>query len=152
MRNATRWTSFVVAMVTLAGSTVIVQMKSVKYRPELVVQIPVANLDRSIAFYTQTLGYKLTERRDDLAFAHIDTNVPGLQFGLNQVEKPNGSGGVILNIGVADAAEARKTLEARGVIFNGPTRIIPGKVALASFTDPDGNRLTFAGLPPPAKK
>jgi hypothetical protein len=47
-------------------------------------------------------------------------------------------------------AAARALLEKRGVVFPGPTQVIPGKVALAGFTDPDGNRLRLAGPPPPA--
>lgn len=49
-----------------------------------------------------------------------------------------------------DVVAARRLLESRGVSFNGPTQIIPGKVALAAFSDPDGNRLRLAG--PPAKR
>jgi len=43
---------------------------------------------------------------------------------------------------------ARTLLESRGVVFSGPTQIIPGKVALAGFRDPDGNQLRLAGPPP----
>jgi predicted enzyme related to lactoylglutathione lyase len=138
----------VVALVAAVGIHAHQTKASIRYQPTLLVQLPVANLEKSIVFYTEVLGYTLNERRDDLRFAHIATNVPGVDFGVNQVEKPAGSGGIVLNIGVADVAEARKTLEARGVVFDGATTIIPGKVALAGFKDPDGNRLRFAGPPP----
>ncbi len=118
------------------------------YTPGLLVQVGVANLDRSIAFYTEMLGFRLTERRNDLKFAHIDTNVPGLQIGLNEVPAPKGSGSIVLNISVANVVNTRKQLEARGLAFRGETVIIPGKVALAEFADPDGNVLRFAGPPP----
>ena len=62
---------------------------------------------------------------------------------------PRGTGGLVLNISVADVATARKVLEGRGVVFDGPTVVIPGKVSLAGFKDPDGNRLRLAGPPPP---
>lgn len=119
------------------------------YTPGLLVQVGVANLDRAIAFYTDVLGFSLTERRNDLKFAHIDTNVPGLQIGLNEVAAPQGSGSIVLNISVANVVSTRKQLEARGLKFRGETVIIPGKVALAEFADPDGNVLRFAGPPPP---
>jgi catechol 2,3-dioxygenase-like lactoylglutathione lyase family enzyme len=121
---------------------------SIAYRPTLLIQLGVSNLDRAIRFYTETLGFEMTERRNDLKFAHIATNVPGLEIGLNEVADPKGTGSVVLNIGVADIIAARKTLEARGVVFRGETAIIPGKVALAAFADPDGNTLRFAGPPP----
>lgn len=120
----------------------------IKYRQELLIQLGVSNLDRAIGFYTKTLGFELTERRDDLKFAHIRTNVPGLEIGLTEIADPKGTGSAVLNIGVVDVAAARKTLEGRGVVFRGDTVIIPGKVALAPFADPDGNVLRFAGPPP----
>ena len=120
----------------------------VEYRPTLLIQLGVKDLDRAIRFYTDVLGFTLTERRDDLQFAHVDTNVDGLQIGLSRQPEPKGSGSVLLNIGVKDVAAARRALEARGVVFRRPTVVIPGKVALAEFADPDGNLLRFAGPPP----
>jgi predicted enzyme related to lactoylglutathione lyase len=121
---------------------------SIEYRPSLLIQLAVADLDRAISFYTTVLGFTITERRDDLRFAHLDTNVPGLQIGLNAVAEPKGTGSAVLNIGVANVAEARRLLESRGVKFRGETVVIPGKVALAPFADPDGNLLRLAGPPP----
>lgn len=115
--------------------------------PRLLVQLEVSDLDRSIRFYTEALGCRVTERRDDLQFAHVDCGLPGLQLGLSA-----GSGtapvpgSVVLNFGVDGEIEtARRTLEGRGVVFSGPTRIIPGKVRLAPFEDPDGYVLRLAG-------
>jgi predicted enzyme related to lactoylglutathione lyase len=130
-----------------AGGMAQKDVETVRYRPNLLIQLPVSDLERSIAFYSTVLGFTMTERRDDLKFAHIDTNVPGLQIGLNQVPEPKGTGSVILNIGVADVIVARKTLETRGVKFRGETVVIPGKVALARFDDPDGHALSLAGPP-----
>lgn len=124
------------------------QVPHVEYRQELLIQLGVSNLDRAIRFYTTVLGFELTERRDDLKFAHIATNVPGLQIGLNEIADPKGSGSAVLNISVKDVAVARQALEARGIVFRGETVVIPGKVALAPFADPDGNTLRIAGPPP----
>lgn len=118
------------------------------YRPTVVLQLGVADLDKSIAFYEQVLGFETVERRDDLKFAHIDTNVPGLQLGLSVGSAQKGTGAAIVNLSVVDIVSARKLLESRGVVFTGPTQIIPGKVALAGFRDPDGNQLRLAGPPP----
>jgi predicted enzyme related to lactoylglutathione lyase len=118
------------------------------YRPTLLIQLAVSDLDRAVMFYTTVLRFTLTERRDDLKFAHINTNVPGLEIGLNAVADPKGTGSAVLNIGVADVVAGRRALEQRGVVFRGETVIIPGKVALAQFADPDGNTLRLAGPPP----
>jgi len=122
---------------------------AIDYRPDLLIQIGVSNLDRAIEFYTTMLGFEMTERRNDLKFAHVTSNVPGLEIGLNEVAVPKGSGSIVLNIGVRNVVDTRRRLEARGLAFRGETVIIPGKVALAEFADPDGNVLRFAGPPPP---
>lgn len=132
-----------------ADSTPVRPPHGITYEPTLLVQVGVKDLDRAIRFYGDMLGFVVTERRDDLKFAHLATNVAGLQIGLSEQPEPRGSGSVLLNIGVTDVASARSTLEARGVTFARPTVIIPGKVALAEFADLDGNRLRLAGPPPP---
>lgn len=123
------------------------QSPGLKYKPEVTLQIGVASLDRSIKFYVDVLGFRLTERRDDLKFAHIATNVPGLELGLSEMPSPAPSTSVVVNISVDDVAAARAALEAKGVKFPRPTQVIPGKVALAEFADPDGHRLRLAGTP-----
>jgi predicted enzyme related to lactoylglutathione lyase len=118
------------------------------YRPTVVLQLGVSDLNKAIDFYERVLGFKTVERRDDLQFAHVETNVPGLQLGLSVGSKLQGTGAAIVNISVVDVAAARKVLESRGVVFTGPTQVIPGKVALAGFRDLDGNQLRLAGPPP----
>lgn len=126
------------------------QHPTVTLSPELNIQLDVANLDRSIEFYTTKLGFRMTERRDDLQFAHLETNVPGVEIGLGVVATPKPSG-VTLNFSVKDVDASRKALEAAGVMFRGATVEIPGKVKLAGFTDPDGHSLRLAGPVKPPK-
>ena len=118
----------------------------VPWEPSLLIQLQVADLDRSIRFYEDTLGFKVTERRDDLQFAHVDCGLAGLQLGLSAGgPKPPSAASVVLNFGVTGDIEAvRAQLEKRGVVFLGPTTVIPGKVRLAEFKDPDGYRLRLA--------
>jgi catechol 2,3-dioxygenase-like lactoylglutathione lyase family enzyme len=123
------------------------QVPVVTYAPSLLVQLQVSDLDRSLRFYTETLGFKLTERRDDLEFAHLDCGVPGLQLGLSAGGSlPPNPGSVVLNFGVrGDVEVSRKALEVKGVAFRGATVVIPGKVRLAEFSDPDGYRIRLTG-------
>ena len=132
----------------LTASPTLAQDDGPYYRPSVVVQLSVSNLGKAIEWYEQVLGFKTVERRDDLKFAHVETNVPGLQLGLGEGGTLKGPGAVVINFSVVDVAAARKQLEARGVVFSGPTTVIPGKVALAGFKDPDGNQLRLAGPPP----
>jgi catechol 2,3-dioxygenase-like lactoylglutathione lyase family enzyme len=135
-------------MTTLAAA-VLAAANTVSWRPSLLVQLQVKDLDRSIRFYTETLGFRLTERRDDLQFAHIACGVEGLQLGLSAGgDKAPDTGTIVLNFGVTgDIEAARAALTARGVVFDGPTVVIPGKVRLAAFRDPDGYRIRLAGTP-----
>lgn len=149
-----RWTIFgfmlMISTIVRGESPELQPPPGVAYREVLLVQIGVKDLDRAVRFYNEMLGFVILERRDDLKFVHLATNVEGLQIGLNEQEEPLGSGSVLLNLGVADVAAARRALETKGVVFSRPTVVIPGKVMLAEFADPDGNRLRFAG-PPPAE-
>lgn len=70
--------------------------------------------------------------------------MPGVQLGLGEVASPQPKG-VVLNFSVANTDAGRRALEAAGVVFQGETLLISGKVELAGFTDPDGHRLRLAG-------
>ena len=141
------WIVTLAAPLLLAVSSEAQTAPSLAWEPSLLIQLQVKDLDRSIRFYEGTLGFRITERRDDLQFAHVDCGLKGLQLGLSAGGTiPPGASAVVLNFGVTgDIEAARKALEAKGVVFLGPTVVIPGKVRLAEFKDPDGYRLRLAG-------
>lgn len=113
------------------------------WRGTLLVQLRVSDLDRAVAFYTDTMGFTLERRNDELQWARVKPGIPGVTIGLG-VGEPTGSGSASLNFGVEDIERARAVLEARGVRFLGPTITVPGTVMLADLTDPDGNRIRIA--------
>lgn len=116
----------------------------VRYRPSLLVQMRVSDLDRAVRFYQDTLGFELRLRSDTLQWAELTFGMPNVAVGLGAGAEVKGSGSVSLNLGVEDVDAARTALEAKGVKFAGPTMTVPDKVKLAEFSDPDGNRIRLA--------
>lgn len=105
------------------------------------VTIMVADMDRAVRFYTETLGLSLKVRMGN-GWAEIQA--PGLLIGLHglvpQAPPPRAGTSVSIGLGVADIEAAVATLQQKGVQFHGP--IADGTaVRLAHFADPDGTPL-----------
>ncbi len=101
----------------------------------------VTDLDRSIAWYRDVLGFDLLYRLDDNAWCELKTGVERVNVGLSQVEEAGGRGGATLTFGVEDIEAAKAELDSRSVRQDGPIRDIPGLVRLLTFYDPDDNAL-----------
>jgi len=99
----------------------------------------VGDLDRSIQFYTETLGMHLTSR-DAVARFHVD----GVLFELvptGDQSLLSGSGNARLTLAVDDIQQAAADLGSRGVTASAIHAVENG--FLASFTDPDGNEIVL---------
>jgi len=97
----------------------------------------VTDMETSIAFYRDVLGFPL-KSRDYVARFDID----GVLFEL--VPIPSGkalssAGNARLSLGVTDIHQATRELQARGVATT-PIKTEPGGL-LSYFKDPDGNEL-----------
>ena len=112
------------------------------------VTLYVTNMDRSVRFYTETLGLKLAYRFGD-HWASVELG-KGLTIGLHPTgeQAPPAKGRVGPAIGLeleGKIEDAMKTLEGRGVRFDG--LVNEGKAGkFAGFQDPDGNQLYLAEL------
>lgn len=104
------------------------------------VSVPVTDLERSAAWYRDTLGLEQTGegawpefRLGENAFLYLldPTNI-GQEF--------HGPHTAPIALRVADVEEARRELEAKGVTFHGET-FDTGVCHMAHLTDPDGNVL-----------
>jgi len=104
----------------------------------------VSNMDRSVDFYTKTLGLKLTARYGD-HWAGIDIG-KGAAIGLHPAEspkspKPGTSGSIQIGLSVDQPLDqVVADLQTKGVTFRGPI-VDDGQVRIAFFGDPDGNDL-----------
>jgi catechol 2,3-dioxygenase-like lactoylglutathione lyase family enzyme len=103
----------------------------------------VSDLSRAVRFYVETLGFKLRERQGD-GWAEVDGG-DGVVLGLHPARpdgpKPGTHGSISIGLAVNQPiADVVSVLTNRGVVFHGPIRA-DGPVALAFFSDPDGNTL-----------
>lgn len=114
---------------------------AIRFDGGLTCAMGVSDLDRSIAWYRDTLGFDLLYRMEDEAWCELKTGVERVNLGLSQVEEAGGKGGATLTFGVEDIEAAKSELESGGVRQDGPIRDIPGLVRLLTFYDPDDNAL-----------
>jgi catechol 2,3-dioxygenase-like lactoylglutathione lyase family enzyme len=108
--------------------------------------IYVTDMDRAVAFYTESLGLQLAFRAGD-HWATIDAG-DGFQLGLHpagpSTPTPGATGGITVGLAVDEPIEqVVDTLVNRGVAVRGPVSD-GGMLRLAFLTDPDGNQLYLA--------
>jgi catechol 2,3-dioxygenase-like lactoylglutathione lyase family enzyme len=103
--------------------------------------VPVTDMERSKAWYRDTLGLPLS--REDQGFPEFKLGDNGFLY-LLSLEAVGGAfrgphdAGFALR--VPDVHEARKELEGRGVVFSADT-LDTGVCHMAFFADPDGNQM-----------
>lgn len=117
------------------------------------IPVPVADIDRAKAFYTEQVGFRLDhDVRPSATVRVVQLTPPGsacsivLGAGLPGLAMPAGSlrG---LHLVVANIALVRATLVGRGVSVSEVANM--GGIYYAGFQDPDGNTWTLQQLPAP---
>ena len=104
------------------------------------ISVPVTDLERSTAFYRDTLGLEQIghgawpefQLGENVSLYLLDPTNIGQQF-----EGPHTSS---IALRVSDVESARSELEGKGVLFDGET-FDTGVCHMAHFRDPDGNVL-----------
>lgn len=118
-------------------------MPGFEYDRTITLSTPVGDLEESIAWFRDVLGFEEIVKEPEAGWAEVSTSADGVSIGLDAGETAEGRGTTPV-FGVVDIDAARSELEAKGVRFEGPTIELPGMVKLATFFDPDGNRFMFA--------
>ena len=104
------------------------------------VSVPVTDLERSTAFYRETLGLEQIGHGGWPEFALGENVSLYLLDPTNIGQTFQGPHTAAIALRVPDVGEARKTLEAKGVEFAGET-FDTGVCHMAHFHDPDGNTM-----------
>ncbi|MGZ8997287.1 MAG: VOC family protein [Allosphingosinicella sp.] len=116
---------------------------AIQYDGGLTCSLGVTNLERSLAWYRDVLGFDLLYRRDDIAWCELATGVARVNVGLSERQERGGAGGATLTFGVEDLDAAKAALDEHGTRQDGEIMEIPGLVRLLTFFDPDDNALMF---------
>ena len=114
------------------------------------VAVTVADIDRSIAFYRDVLGFELLYQLPEMGWCEMASPVAGVNVGLGRFDKV-APGAAVLTWGVLDIAEARQRLVAAKVKVD-EVETIPDLVKLLRFQDPDGNAMQLYQSLRPAPK
>ena len=120
---------------------------AITYDGGLTCAFGVSDLDRSIAWYRDVLGFTLLYRSEDIGWCELSTAVQKVNVGLSERREAGGAGGATLTFGVTDLEAAKAALDERGVRQDGDIMEIPGLVRLLTFFDPDDNALMFYQIP-----
>jgi predicted enzyme related to lactoylglutathione lyase len=113
------------------------------------IQIPVADIDKAKAFYTEQAGFNADQDHrvsDEVRFVQLTPRGSAcsiaLTSGVHEMQPGSLSG---LQLVVEDADDAREELIARGVEVGDVQEFPWGRFAF--FTDPDGNAWSVQQLP-----
>jgi len=118
-----------------------------------VVPVPVSDVDRAKAFYTEKVGFNLDhDHRMSDEFRVVQLTPPGsacsIVIGQGIVHTPPGSVQG-LHLVVSDIHAARGQLVERGVEV-GEVQDLGGGISMVFFKDPDGNGWTLQEIAPGA--
>ena len=114
-----------------------------EYDNSLTISVSVSDLERSITWYREMLGFELIYKLDEYGWCEVASPIAGVSIGLGQTEELKVTGATPA-WGVKDIDAARKYLESNGVRFEGETETVGGMAKLATFYDPDGNPYMLA--------
>ena len=110
------------------------------------VMLGVSDVDASVRFYTELLGFTLCGRFEEFAFVDVHGTMLTLSGDLAKA-RPPAPAPVELVLAVNGVRDAYAKLRARGVSFLNEPHLIDGTNEVANFQDPDGHHLSLYGEP-----
>lgn len=115
----------------------------VRFSGRLTLAFQVRDRQASRRWYEEHLGCRLLYDAAEMNWCELASPVPGVTIGLSD-DGSLSAGGPVPTFEVHDLDAARERLAGPAVRFEGETIVIDGLAKLATFVDPDGNRLMLA--------
>jgi len=110
------------------------------------VMLGVSDLDRSLAFYRDQLGFSVQQQIPGFAF--LDAGAMSLALSKDiWTHMGKAPGAMQLVFGTDNVKAAYAALKAKGVDFMNEPRDVNGREWAANFRDPDGHLLSIFGPP-----
>lgn len=113
------------------------------YKPGFTLWYSVSSVERTLAFYTEQLGFEVDSYDKENGMASVHTNTKDCFIGFSEAEQivPSTAAAVLE---VEDIDVAVKELKEKGIEFNGEISTIPGYAKLITFKDPDGHDMELS--------
>ncbi|MDD4239226.1 MAG: VOC family protein [Desulfotomaculaceae bacterium] len=115
------------------------------FKPGVGFHYNVSNLERTLAFYTEKLGFKVLNVDTNMRQAMLTTNTKDCLIGFAEAQSIHPSS-TCTTFEVENIEQAVLILQQKGVEFKGEIIEVPGTVKLATFSDPDGYKLMLSEI------
>ena len=109
------------------------------------ISLGVTDMAKSVKFYGETLGLQISGKPGELTFFKAGTVTLALNRPLGNAAGKAIAGAVEVIFPVASVAAAHQALVERGCHFVVAPREVTAGTWAATFTDPDGHKLTILG-------
>lgn len=112
------------------------------FKPGVGFHYNVSNLEQTLAFFTETLGFKVLYDTN-MGQAMISTNTKDCLIGFAEAQ-PVLHSSTCMTFEVENIEQAVQLLQQKGVEFKDGIFEVPGIIKLAAFSDPDGYKLMLS--------
>lgn len=117
---------------------------ALKYDGSITVWFAVKSLGAALEWYQRVLGFEKIFEIKEASWAEVQSPTAKVTIGFAESETVEPRGGATPVFGVADIEASVAELKGHGVRFDGDIQVIPGMVKLATFYDPDGNKMMLS--------
>lgn len=113
------------------------------FKPGVGIHYNVSNLERTLAFYTEKLGFKEVFHDADNRQSMLTTNTKDCLIGFAEIQSIVPSS-TCITFEVENIQQAVEALQQKGIDFKNGIFEVPGMIKLAVFFDPDGYKLMLS--------